>query len=100
MYCSKCGAKIEEKSEFCSECGNQLKEVKNTNQEVSESSSSIGWGVLGFFVPLAGLILYLVWKNDRPYDAKAAGIGALIWLGLYLLLIILAIAMAFFAVNA
>lgn len=100
MYCSKCGAKIEEKSEFCSECGNQLKELKNTNQEVSESSSSIGWGVLGFFVPLAGLILYLVWKNDRPNDAKAAGIGALIWVGLYLLLIILAIAMAFFAVNA
>ena len=100
MYCSKCGAKIEEKSDFCSECGNQLTEVKNTNQEVSKSSSSIGWGVLGFFVPLAGLILYLVWKNDRPSDAKAAGIGALIWLGLYVFLIIFVIAMAFLAVNA
>ena len=39
---------------------------------------SIGWGVLGFFIPLAGLILFLVWRKDRPCDARCAGLGALL----------------------
>lgn len=88
MFCSRCGAKLPEGSEFCSECGNSLKET--TKNEVKESSgSSFLWGILGFFVPIAGLILYLVWKQERPSDAKAAGIGALTWLIVYIVLIIL-----------
>ena len=41
-------------------------------------SGSIGWGVLGFFFPIVGLILFLVWKNTKPQSAKVAGIGAII----------------------
>lgn len=41
-------------------------------------SGSIGWAVLGFFVPLAGLILFIVWKDTKPLCAKKAGIGALV----------------------
>lgn len=37
-----------------------------------------GFAALGFFFPLAGLILYLVWKDDMPFRAKSAGKGALI----------------------
>ena len=44
----------------------------------SEDSGSMGWGVLGFFFPLVGLILFLVWQNTRPKDSKIAGKGALI----------------------
>ena len=40
--------------------------------------SSFGWAVLGFFIPIVGLILFLVWGKTRPEDAKAAGKGALI----------------------
>ena len=39
---------------------------------------SVWWGVLGFFFPLIGLILFCVWKNDKPTSAKHVGIGALI----------------------
>jgi hypothetical protein len=39
---------------------------------------SMGYAVLGFFIPLAGLILYLVWKDQYPLRAKSAGKGALI----------------------
>ncbi len=46
------------------------------------------WGVLGFFIPLVGLILFLVWKATNPKSAKAAGIGALIGMILNLLLVI------------
>ena len=33
---------------------------------------------LGFFIPIVGLILYLVWKDQTPLKAKSAGKGALI----------------------
>ncbi len=38
---------------------------------------SIGFGVLGFLIPLVGLILYCVWKQDKPMRANSAGKGAL-----------------------
>lgn len=40
-------------------------------------TGSFGWAVLGFFIPLVGLILWMIWKNDRPGDAGMAGKGAL-----------------------
>lgn len=43
-----------------------------------EDSGSAGWGVLGFFFPIVGLILFIVWKSTKPRSAKNAGIGALI----------------------
>ena len=99
MYCSKCGAKIQKNSEFCSECGNSVKE-STSNEVNTNSGSSIGWGILGFFIPMVGLILFLVWKNDRPSDAKAAGIGALINVVLGIALVILSILMFFIAISA
>lgn len=52
-------------------------------------SGSAGWGVLGFFIPIVGLILFLVWKDTKPKSAKAAGIGALIYVGLCVVLFII-----------
>ena len=46
--------------------------------EDKQEKGNFGWAVLGFFIPLVGLILFLVWKNDRHGDAKMAGMGALI----------------------
>ena len=37
-----------------------------------------GYAVLGFFIPVVGLILYLVWKDQTPLRAGSAGKGALI----------------------
>ena len=36
------------------------------------------WGLLGCCIPIVGLVLFLVWKDQKPKTAKAAGIGALI----------------------
>ena len=36
------------------------------------------WGLLGCCIPIVGLILFLVWKDQKPNTAKAAGIGALV----------------------
>ncbi len=49
------------------------------NKEIVEKEGSkFGWGVLGFFFPIVGLILFLVWLNTKKKASKAAGIGALI----------------------
>lgn len=39
---------------------------------------SFGFAILGFLIPLVGLILYLVWKDTTPQKAKSCGKGALI----------------------
>lgn len=55
--------------------------IPNVSSQVktnSTDSGSFGWAVLGFFIPLVGLILFLVWRRDRPLSANSSGIGALV----------------------
>ncbi len=75
MYCRNCGKEIPNDSRICPFCG---KEQSNSNYASYDDSGSIGWAILGFFIPLAGLILFLVWKDSKPNCAKKAGVGALI----------------------
>ena len=67
-----------------------------------DDRSSFGWGLLGFFIPLAGLILYLVWRTEYPLRAKSVGKGALVSVILYAVLVVLYIILgiALVSVNA
>ena len=51
--------------------------------------------MLGFFFPIVGLILFLVWHDDYPKRAKLCGKGALIsvivWVVFFVLWIIFAV---------
>ena len=78
-YCRKCGALIDDEAVICPKCGVQVKEyvVKRQSYASTYDSGSFGWGVLGFFFPLIGLILYIVWKDNKPRSASVAGKGAL-----------------------
>ncbi len=49
-----------------------------TPQHPVEQKASVGLAILSFFIPLAGLIIYLTKKNDRPKTAKVSGICALV----------------------
>ena len=51
------------------------------------------WGLLGFCIPVVGLILFLIWKDQKPKTAKAAGIGALVSVIIYVVAYILIIAL-------
>lgn len=55
-------------------------------------------GLLGCCIPIVGLVLFLVWRDERPKSSKAAGIGALISVicivSLYILLFIIGIILA------
>ncbi|HJC58642.1 MAG TPA: hypothetical protein H9700_14995 [Candidatus Eisenbergiella intestinipullorum] len=52
----------------------------NQNTNVAENNDKGGflWGLLGCCIPIVGLVLFLVWKDQKPKTAKAAGIGALV----------------------
>ena len=51
------------------------------------------WGLLGCCIPIAGLILFLIWKDTKPRTAKAAGIGALVCVIAYVLMYVAAAAL-------
>ncbi len=97
MNCNKCGKKVETGIKYCDNCGNKIEEVKKTSkkvevkEETNNESGSFGWIVLGFFFPLVGLILFLVWMNTKKKSSKAAGLGALIGFCTSLLLTIISV---------
>lgn len=78
--CPKCKSTIDDSFNVCPYCGHNLRERQTGTQTVKEDpeESQLLWGLLGFFIPVAGLVLYLVWQTERPLAAKAAGTGALI----------------------
>jgi hypothetical protein len=79
MFCKNCGKEIDDKAAFCVHCGVAVNEKEKEKEEPKVvDSGSVGWGFLGFFFPIVGLILYLCWKDSKPKSAKVAGIGALI----------------------
>lgn len=73
MYCANCGNQIDDKAVVCVHCGTQVKSLKQNALD----RPNFGFALLGFFVPLAGLILYLVYQDTAPMRAKSAGKGAL-----------------------
>lgn len=108
MNCPNCGTEIPDNSAFCESCGNAVtaqpaSPVDGTYQQQPiaqpatpatpqtpaaapvNDSGSIGWGILSFFFPIVGLILFLVWRTKKPKSAKVAGIGAIIGFALSLL---------------
>ena len=47
-------------------------------QRKDQDRGGFAWGCLGFCIPIGGLILWLVWRDEKPKTAKAVGIGALV----------------------
>ena len=76
MFCKKCGAEVNDEAVVCVKCGCSL--VDKPIPQVEEDKPNAGFAVLGFFFPLIGFILWLVWKKDYPLKAKSCGKGALI----------------------
>ncbi len=91
MFCKICGKEINDNAVICPHCGcatgNQTPNVPIAPNPVD--TGHIGWGFLGFFFPIIGLILYLCWKGEKPITAKVVGKGALIGVIVEAVLIIL-----------
>ncbi|MGL4623921.1 MAG: zinc-ribbon domain-containing protein [Culicoidibacterales bacterium] len=85
MYCKNCGKEIDDNAVVCVNCG-----VATGNGTVAEKDNGgFGWGLLGCCIPIVGLVLFLVWKDNKPKTAKAAGIGAVVSVGLGILMYVI-----------
>lgn len=73
-YCSNCGNQVDDNAIVCTNCGCRVN--ADLKKELDEPST--GFAAIGFFIPVIGLILYLLWYKDYPQRAKSAGKGALI----------------------
>ena len=83
-FCRNCGQQIDDRAAVCPHCG-----VAQENKPQVVDFGGFGWGVLGCCIPIVGLVLFLVWKDTKPKTAKAAGIGALVSVGIGILYYIL-----------
>ena len=83
-YCRKCGALIDDYAAVCPKCGTPQNGGPNNPPPAADN---------GGCIPIAGLILFLVWKDTKPRTAKAAGIGALVCVIAYVLMYVAAAAL-------
>lgn len=68
MFCKNCGENISEQAEICINCGVRVK-----NSVVGEDKPNWGVNIITLCcVPLVGLIMFFVWKNEKPVAAKSA----------------------------
>ena len=74
-YCVRCGGEMADTAVVCPQCGAQ------TVPPV-EDKPDTAMNVISFFIPLVGLILFLVYHDRQPRKAKSAGKFALIGVGL------------------
>ena len=100
--CKNCGKPLQEGTMFCPYCGASVANGQAPSQAAwqpwappqpsqcaapyaqgapaprADDAPSGGFFALGFFFPLIGLILFLVWKDQLPKRAKSCGKGALV----------------------
>lgn len=74
MYCSNCGEAIKPQTEICPHCGVRIKQNMN-----EADKANIAVNILSLCcIPLLGIILYFVWKDNQPNAAKSALIFGII----------------------
>ncbi len=92
-YCTYCGARLDAGVSFCPNCGARVEKTDGfTKSEPVDSvftggstysaprkdySASKGVAVLSFIFPLIGLIMWLMWKDEKPGKATSALKGLL-----------------------
>jgi hypothetical protein len=107
MYCRNCGSQINDNAVVCVNCGCAVQAGQGYQQNYQQNyqqpyqqpyqqnqpygqpyqqpvnpyapmdAPSTGMAILGFFIPLAGFIIWLINKDTKPQMAKSAGKGAL-----------------------
>ena len=85
MFCKNCGQEIEDNADVCIHCG--VSTGKNSSNSLDNPSHLAG--VASYCFPIVGIILYFMWKDEKPESAKLICkwmIGGLIaWIAFYIL---------------
>ena len=79
MFCSKCGHEISDEAVVCTNCGCAVNGAKNVVTAAgNEDIPNGGLNVLGFLIPIVGLIMYCVMHSQTPRKADQIGVFSLI----------------------
>lgn len=81
MQCPACGSKLSHLDAGCAFC-------RDLHARYGDRPSFLN-ALSGFICPLAGFVMYLVMRDDRPLRARSAGRGAAWGLGLTVVLLVL-----------
>ena len=87
-YCTYCGTAIEDTTAFCPNCGAKAGTSESfeatfdsttaNNAPEKDHTENIGILILSLFVPIVGLVFYLMWNETKPGMANSALKGLLI----------------------
>lgn len=103
MYCKKCGEHIPEGASVCGNCGTSVNSNDNYYSNTYRSDNfnkpidnpSHAAGVVSCCFPVVGLILYFLWKDEKPNSAKLICYwmlgGIALWVLCYVLFFIIGI---------
>ena len=79
MFCAKCGKEIADEAVVCVNCGCAVNGGKNVIAAVGgEDIPNGGLNVLGFLIPIVGLIMYCVMHSQTPRKANQIGMFSLV----------------------
>ena len=102
-YCSHCGKEVDDEAYVCPNCGCKIAQSGDS----SLSPLSIAGFVLAFIIPLIGLIVSIVARNNAVSEddkksagfAKAGIVVSAIFIAIYVLLIFIGIVVFIVAFN-
>lgn len=104
MFCPNCGKEVDN-VKYCPYCGTDISKYTNINDSKiyddyepigsnensqyqsnyhqydypqDDDAPSLGFAFLSFFVPIVGLILYIIWHKEYPQKAKSCLKGIII----------------------
>ena len=75
-HCPNCRNLLHDHATYCPKCHMTFHKT-SVNDDIS-----FGLAILGFLVPLLGILLYLVWQDKYPKRAKSCAIGA--WISIFM----------------
>lgn len=89
MFCTKCGAEINDSAVVCVNCGCAVG-GKQVVEEEKDMTVSVGLVIVSVLIPLFGIIYWPVKAKTRPKCAQACGIAGIIsWVVSFLLMMLM-----------
>ena len=115
MFCPTCGSQNSETAGFCASCGNPLKPASATGGNAygtpppppppppsggnpgGDQGADTILKIVAFCFPIVGVILYFVWKQEKPKSANDVCKFAAIGFGVGIVLYVMMMAMGLMA---
>lgn len=73
-FCQNCGAETSSEQEICTKCGVKL--IKKVSSK--EDNPTVLLKAVSCCFPIVGVILYFIWKDEKPLSAKSVCTWAIV----------------------